>query len=394
MKSNHKPHFETIAIRTQTKQSQFREHATPLYLTSSFTFRDAKHGSNLFSGDEEGYLYSRFSNPTCDEFTDKMCLLEGAESGISTASGMSAVFVAMASLLEKGDHIIACKSIFGNTLNIITNILPKWGIEYTLVNIDDQNNWEKAVRPNSKLLFIETPSNPGLDIIDLEEINNLCKKHNLINVVDNCFATPYLQQPIKFGADLIIHSATKYLDGQGRVMGGVILGSKKLVDKTYEFLRRTGPSLSPFNAWVLSKSLETLAVRMDRHCANALELANYLENHDDVEFVQYPFLPSFKQYELAKKQMKLGGGLVSIDLKGGKSRGIKFLDSLQMTSLTANLGDTRTIATHPASTTHSKLNDQELKDAGIRKGLIRFSVGLENINDIIQDIETAIQNSK
>ncbi len=323
-----------------------------------------------------------------------MCLLEGTESGISTASGMSAVFVAMASILEKGDHIIASKSIFGNTLNIITNILPKWGIEYTLVNIADQENWEQAVRPNSKMLFIETPSNPGLDLIDLEEVNSLCKKHNLINVVDNCFATPYLQQPIKFGADLIIHSATKYLDGQGRVMGGVILGSKELVDKTYEFLRRTGPSLSPFNAWVLSKSLETLAVRMDRHCANALELANYLENHDDVDFVQYPFLPSFKQYELAKKQMKLGGGLVSIDLKGGKSRGSKFLNSLRMTSLTANLGDTRTIATHPASTTHSKLNDQELKDAGIRKGLIRFSVGLENINDIIQDIETAIQNSK
>ncbi len=393
MKSS-KPQFETIAIRTQTKQSQFREHSTPLYLTSSFTFRDAEHGSNLFSGDEEGYLYSRFSNPTCDEFTDKMCLLEGTESGISTASGMSAVFVTMASILEKGDHIIASKSIFGNTLNIITNILPKWGIEYTLVNIADQENWEQAVRPNSKMLFIETPSNPGLDLIDLEEVNSLCKKHNLINVVDNCFATPYLQQPIKFGADLIIHSATKYLDGQGRVMGGVILGSKELVDKTYEFLRRTGPSLSPFNAWVLSKSLETLAVRMDRHCANALELANYLENHDDVDFVQYPFLPSFKQYELAKKQMKLGGGLVSIDLKGGKSRGSKFLNSLRMTSLTANLGDTRTIATHPASTTHSKLNDQELKDAGIRKGLIRFSVGLENINDIIQDIETAIQNSK
>ncbi len=394
MKSKNNQHFETIAIRTQTARSQFGEHAAPLYLTSSFVFRDAQHGSAMFAGEEEGYLYSRFSNPTCDEFVKKLCLMEGAETGISTATGMAAVFVTLASLLQQGDHFIASRSLFGNSLHIITNILPKWGIEYTLVDISEQEEWKKAVKPNTRLLFIETPSNPGLDLIDLEKATDLCKSNGLLFCVDNCFATPYLQKPIEFGADIVIHSATKYLDGQGRVMGGAVLGEEKWISKAYEFLRRTGPSLSPFNAWVLSKSLETLAVRMDKHSENALKLAEYLESHEEVDVVKYPFLPAFPQYELAKKQMKQGGGLVSCDFKGGRERGMKFLDALQMISLTANLGDTRTIATHPASTTHSKLTDAELAKAGITKGLIRFSVGLEHIDDIISDIDQAINASK
>lgn len=383
-----------MAIRTQTTRSQFGEHATPLYLTSSFVFRDSQHGSAMFAGEEEGYLYSRFSNPTCDEFVDKLCLMEGAETGISTATGMAAVFVTLASLLQQGDHFIASRSLFGNSLHIITDILPKWGIEYTLVDISEQEEWRKAVKSNTRLLFIETPSNPGLDLIDLEKANNLCISNGLLFCVDNCFATPYLQKPIEFGADIVIHSATKYLDGQGRVMGGAVLGEEKWISKAYEFLRRTGPSLSPFNAWVLSKSLETLAIRMDKHSDNALKLAEYLESHDEVDFVKYPFLPAFNQYDLAKRQMKQGGGLVSCDFKGGRERGMKFLDALKMISLTANLGDTRTIATHPASTTHSKLTDAELAKTGITKGLIRFSVGLEHIDDIIRDIDLAINATK
>ncbi len=394
MKSKNNQHFETMAIRTQTTRSQFGEHATPLYLTSSFVFRDSQHGSAMFAGEEDGYLYSRFSNPTCDEFVDKLCLMEGAETGISTATGMAAVFVTLASVLQQGDHFIASRSLFGNTLHIITNILPKWGIEYTLVDISEQDEWEKVVKSNTRLLFIETPSNPGLDLINLEKANNLCKSKGLLFCVDNCFATPYLQKPIDFGADIVIHSATKYLDGQGRVMGGAVLGKENWISKAYEFLRRTGPSLSPFNAWVLSKSLETLAVRMDKHCENALKLAEFLELHEEVDFVTYPFLPAFKQFDLAKKQMKQGGGLVSCDFKGGRDRGMKLLDALQMISLTANLGDTRTIATHPSSTTHSKLTDAELEKVGITKGLIRFSVGLEHIDDIIRDIDLAINASK
>ncbi len=394
MSSKTKYRFETQAVRTQSTQTGFREHSTPLYLTSSFTFETAEQGRDIFSGDEDGYLYSRFSNPTCDEFVDKMSVLEGAESGIATATGMAAIFVTFAALLEKGDHLIASKAIFGNSINIIQKILPKWGIEHTLVDIKKQETWEQAVQPNTKMLFYETPANPALDIVDMEQASELCKTHKIIHCVDNCFSTPYLQQPIKFGADLVIHSATKFIDGQGRVMGGAILGKSGLVEKTYEFLRRTGPSLSPFNAWVLSKSLETLAVRMDKHCDNAIQLAKHLENHSEISFVTYPFLDNFYQVDLAKKQMKSGGGIVSFDLSGGASRGSKFLNSLQMSSLTANLGDTRTIATHPASTTHSKITELERLEVGITPGLVRISAGLEHINDIIEDIEEAIHLSK
>ena len=321
-------------------------------------------------------------------------MLEGAEAAFATASGMAAVYASFAALLEKGDHILSCRSIFGSTHTVLTKFLPKFGIETTYVDVDKPETWEAAIQPNTKMVYIETPSNPGLDIIDLEWLGKLTKKHGLILNVDNCFATPYLQQPIHFGADLVVHSATKYIDGQGRVVGGIVTGREDLIKDIATFCRSTGPAISPFNAWVLSKSLETLSLRMDKHCSNALKLATCLESHPDIESVKYPFLLSHPQFDIAKKQMKQGGGLVSFIIKGGLERGKRFLDELQMSSLTANLGDTRTIITHPASTTHAKLTEEERVAVGIQPGLIRVSVGIENIIDIIKDIEDALTNSK
>ena len=386
--------FETLAIRAQAERSQNREHSVPLYLTSSFVFDSAEQAAAIFGGEETGYQYSRFNNPNTDEFIEKLCLLEGTEAGTATATGMAAVNVALTSLLKSGDHVLASSAIFGNSLHIIKSILPNFGIEYTLVDVDDNNAWEAAVRPNTRLIFVETPSNPTLKIADLDFLSRLCKTNDIIFIVDNCFATPYLQQPVKFGADLVLHSATKYIDGQGRVLGGAILGKKEYVDLCYDYVRRTGASLSPFNAWVLSKSLETLALRMDRHCANAEKLCQYLENHEDIAAVVYPHAQSHPQYELAKKQMRFGGGLVGCELKGDEKRGARFLNALRLHSLTANLGDSRSIATHPASTTHSKLSSEEQLAVGITPGFIRFSVGLENIDDIINDIDQAIKQSK
>lgn len=382
--------FETLAIRTQSERSQFNEHSTPLHLTSSFVFDDAEQMRAMFSDEVEGNIYSRFSNPNTTELIDKICALEGAEAGWATATGMAAVFTTFGALLKQGDHVLACRSIFGSSHTILTKILPKWGITFTYVDIDDTESWAAAVQENTKLVFVETPTNPGVDILDLEWLGGFAKEQNLLYVVDNCFATPYLQQPIKYGADLIIHSATKYLDGQGRVLGGLIAGKQNLIDEVQGFARHSGPALSPFNAWVISKSLETLAVRMDRHSENALKLATWLENHPQVDLVKYPFLPSHPKYDVAKKQMKAGGGIVTFIVKGGVERGRQFLDKLQMVSITANLGDTRTIATHPASTTHSKLSEEERQEVGILPGLIRVSVGLESIEDIIDDIEQGL----
>ena len=381
--------FETRAIRTQIAQSQHREHSAPLFLTSSFTFDDAEMGAALFAGEQQGNLYSRFSNPNTDEFARKLATLEGAEAGVVTASGMNAVFTTFAALLQAGDHIIAARAIFGNSTYILNEILPKWGITCTFVDARNPEEWEAAVQPNSKLVFFETPTNPTLDLIDLEFVGALCKKHNLIYTVDNCFATPYLQRPSEFGADLIIHSATKWIDGQGRVLGGAIVGKSAYVDACYGFIRRTGPSMSPFNAWVLSKSLETLAVRMDRHCSNALAFAQALEAHPDVERVIYPGLPSHPQYTLAKAQMDAGGGMVSVVVKGGIERGRTILNGLKIFSLTANLGDARSIATHPASTTHSKTAKEVREAVGITDGLLRFSIGLETVADLIEDFNQA-----
>jgi O-succinylhomoserine sulfhydrylase len=383
--------FETLAIRTQSERSQFNEHSTPLHLTSSFVFDDAEQMRAMFSDEVEGNIYSRFSNPNTTELIEKICALEGAESGWATATGMAAVFTTFGALLSQGDHVLACRSIFGSSHTILTKILPKWGITFTYVDINDTENWQASIQENTKLVFVETPTNPGVDILDLEWLGQFAKKNNLLYIVDNCFATPYLQQPIKYGADLVIHSATKYLDGQGRVLGGLIAGKQELIDEVQGFARHSGPALSPFNAWVISKSLETLAIRMDRHSENAIQLAEWLEKHSNVESVKYPFLPSHPKHEVAKRQMKAGGGIVTFNIKGGLEKGRVFLDKLKMVSITANLGDSRTIATHPASTTHSKLSEEERNEVGITPGLIRVSVGLESIEDIINDIEQAIR---
>jgi O-succinylhomoserine sulfhydrylase len=386
--------FETDAIRAQHERSEFREHSVPLYITSSFVFDDAEQARAMFADEIPGNIYSRYSNPNTNEFIDKLCLMEGTEDGIATASGMAAMYVSMAALLKSGDHVLACRSVFGSTHQILNTIFPRFGITYSYADINDPAAWESKIQPNTKMIFVETPSNPALDLIDLEWLGKLAAKHKVILNVDNCFATPYLQTPTKWGAHLVTHSATKFMDGQGRVIGGAVLGTKELIKEIRFFARHTGPSMSPFNAWILSKSLETLAIRMDKHCQNALELAKYLEGHAEVSQVKYPFLPSHPNYELAKKQMRLGGGIVTFEIKGGIDQGRKFLNSLKMISHTPNLGDTRTIAIHPASTTHSKLSDEERAAVGITPGLIRIAVGLETISDIIADVEQAIKASK
>jgi O-succinylhomoserine sulfhydrylase len=392
---NDSNHFETDAIRAQQQRSENREHSVPLYLTSSFVFEDAEQARALFADEIPGNIYTRFSNPNNTELINKLCLLEGTEDGIATASGMAAMYISMASLLKSGDHILASRSVFGSTHQILNVIFPRFGISHTYADItESKENWEKKIQANTKMIFVETPSNPALDLIDLEWLGQLAKRKNIILNVDNCFATPYLQNPAKFGAHLVTHSATKFIDGQGRVIAGAVLGTKELIKDVRFFARHTGPSLSPFNAWILSKSLETLAVRMERHCGNALEMAKYLEQQKEVQLVKYPFLPSHPQHELAKKQMKLGGGVVTFEIKGGIERGRKFLNALKMISHSANLGDTRSIATHPASTTHSKLSEAERAAVGITPGLIRISVGLETIADIIADVDQAIEASK
>jgi len=382
-------------IRSQTPRSQNREHAVPLYLTSSFIFDDAEQGRAIFAGEEEGNVYSRYSNPNTNEFIQKVCELEGAEAGLAFSSGMAAVFASFAALLKNGDHIVACRSIFGSTHQLFTQLFPRWGITTTYVDASVPEQWEKAIQPNTKMIFLETPSNPGLELVDLAWLGAFKAKfpHIILNV-DNCFATPYLQKPIQYGFDLVSHSATKYMDGQGRVLGGIVVGKQELMDEIMFFIRHTGPAMSPFNAWVISKSLETLALRMDRHCSNALSVAKMLEEHDDIEVVRYPFLPSHPQYELAKRQMKAGGGIVTFVVKGGGERAKRFLDQLKMILFTSNLGDSRSIATHPASTTHSKLTDEERERIGIFPGTIRISVGLEDIDDILEDLNQALVNSR
>jgi O-succinylhomoserine sulfhydrylase len=389
-----KKKFETIAVRTRTKRTPEREHSSPLYLTSSFTFDNAEQMRAVFADELEGNIYSRFSNPNVKEFEEKMALLEGTEAAYATATGMAAVFASFMTFLKTGDHILSARAIFGSTHAMLTKYLPKWGIEHSYFDGDKPREIEKLIRKNTKMLFIESPSNPGLEVFDLEVLGKLAKKHNLIYNVDNCFATPYLQQPVKYGADLITHSATKFIDGQGRVLGGVVCGKKELIKEIYLFCRNTGPALSPFNAWILSKSLETLAVRMDRHCENAMTLAKYFSSNKEIEKVNYPFLSSHDQYKTAKKQMQAGGGVVTFVVKGGYERAKKFMNCLELLSLSANLGDTRSIATHPASSTHAKLSEEERKAVGITPGLIRISVGLENMHDIIEDVENALKNSK
>ncbi len=384
------PHFETLAIRTQAPITPEREHSVPLFLTSSFRFDDAEHARALFAEEVTGNVYSRYANPNTDEFVQKLCRLEGGTDGLATASGMAAVFTALAAQVSAGDHIVASRAVFGSTHQILTRLLPKWGVTCTYVDATDTAGWERAIGPTTRLLFVETPSNPGLELIDLAWLGALAKAHGVALLVDNCFATPYLQRPLALGATAVIHSATKYMDGQGRVLGGAIVGDADFMSACRFFARHTGPAMSAFNAWILSKSLETLAVRMDRHCQSALTVAAHFEGHQGVAAVRYPFLPSHPQYALARQQMSQGGGIVALEVQGGLETGRRFLDAVRLCSHSPNLGDTRTIVTHPASTTHSKLTPAERQAVGISDGLIRVSVGLEHVQDVIADLEQAL----
>jgi O-succinylhomoserine sulfhydrylase len=387
-------HPETLAIRSQTQRTGEKEHSTPLFLTSSFVYDSAEDMAAAFADDSlDVNIYTRFSNPTVDEFIAKVAALEGAEDGIATGTGMAAIFSTFMTFLSKGDHIISASAVFGSTHTLLTKYLPKWGISFDYFNMSDPSKIASLIKPETKMLYLETPSNPGLDIVDLTYVADLCRQNNILFVVDNCFATPAIQQPIRFGADLVLHSATKFIDGQGRVLGGVVVGRKELIQPLYLFVRNTGPSLSPFNAWVLSKSLETLYLRMEKHSSNALALAVELEKNPGVNWVKYPFLPSHPHYEIAKKQMSSGGGVLTFELKGGIEAGRKFLNNLKVLSMTNNLGDSRSIASHPASTTHSKLTEAERNEVGITPGLIRISVGLEHVDDILGDITQAIANA-
>lgn len=387
-------HPETRAIRTQTERTGEKEHSTPLFLTSSFVYDSAEDMAEAFANDSpEVNIYSRFSNPSVDEFIDKICLLEGAEAGVATATGMASVFSTFMTFLSQGDHILSASAVFGSTHSILTKYLPKWGVRHTYFDMNRPETVEGLIQPATRMLYVETPSNPGLDIVDLSHLSEVCKRHGILLVVDNCFATPAVQRPIPLGADLVIHSATKFIDGQGRVLGGVVVGRKELIHPLYLFIRNTGPSMSPFNAWVLSKSLETLHIRMERHADNALRIARALQGHPAVARVKYPFLPDHPQHDIAMRQMSNGGGIVTFELKGGLAAGVGFLNGLRMLSMTNNLGDSRSIASHPASTTHSKLSEEERRAVGITPGLIRISVGLEHPDDILADIMQALPAS-
>ena len=379
--------FETLAIRTQIERTQYLEHSVPLYLSSSFVFEDAEDMRASFTEEKDRNIYSRFSNPNTTEFVEKICKMEGAEAGYAFSTGMAAVYSTFSALLSAGDHIVSAGSVFGSTHALFTTYFPKWNIETSYFDINKPETIESFIKPNTKILYAESPTNPAVDIIDLQLLGDIAKKHNLILIIDNCFATPYIQNPIQFGAHLVVHSATKLIDGQGRVLGGVTVGSEDLIRKIYLFARNTGPAMSPFNAWILSKSLETLAVRVEKHCENAFNVAEFLEKHANVNSVKYPFLKSHPQYEIAKKQMRLGGNIVAFEIKGGIEAGRAFLDKIKVCSLSANLGDTRTIVTHPASTTHSKLSVEERLAVSITDGLVRVSVGLETVKDIIADLE-------
>ena len=382
---------ETEAIRTQIPRTEFQEHSAPLYLTSSFVFEDAEDMRASFAEEKERNIYSRYSNPNTSEWIEKVCNMEGAEDGFAFASGMAAVFSTFAALLESGDHIVSSRSVFGSTHTLFTQFFPRWNIQHSYFQPDRLEDIPALIGPNTKMLYAETPTNPGVDVLDLEALGKIAREYGLLLVIDNCFATPYLQQPIRFGADLVIHSGTKLMDGQGRVLAGITVGSHELIDKIYRFSRITGPALSPFNAWLLSKSMETLAVRVDRQCENALKVAEFLSQQAAVNWVKYPFLKSHPRYDLAVKQMKAGGCVVAFEVAGGVEGGRRFFDQIQLLSLSANLGDSRSIVTHPASTTHSKLSPEQRRASGITDGMVRISVGLEHPTDIIADLEQALK---
>ena len=382
---------ETLAVHAGTVRSQFGEHSEAMFLTSSFVFDNAAQAAARFIGEQPGNIYARFTNPTVTMFEERLAALEGAEQCVATASGMSAILACVMGLLKAGDHIVASRSIFGATINLFNNIIKKFGVETTFVSATDVAEWKAAVRPNTKLFFLETPSNPLTEISDITAIAAVAKQCGGLLAVDNCFCTPILQQPFALGADIVIHSATKYIDGQGRVLGGAVLGSKKNMEGVYQFLRTAGPTMSAFNAWVFLKGLETLKIRMDAHCANALLLAQWLEKQPNVARVFYPGLPSHPQHKLAMKQQKTGGGIVSFEVKGGKDVAWRVIDNTKLLSITANLGDTKTTITHPASTTHARITPEARAAAGITDGLVRIAVGLEAVVDIQNDLTRGLK---
>ena len=386
-----KKQFETEAIRGQMERSQYLEHSAPIYMTSSFVFEDSEDMRASFAEEKDRNIYSRYSNPNTSEFIHKVASMEGVNDGVAFASGMSAIYTTFAALLASGDHILSCRAVFGSTHTLYTQFFPKWNIEHSYFDPGDFETLEKSLKPNTKILYIESPTNPGVTVLDLERLGNFANKNNLLFIVDNCFATPYIQQPVKLGAHLVIHSSTKLMDGQGRVLGGITVGSHDLIDRIYRFARITGTALSPFNAWVLSKSLETLAIRVEAHSNNALFLAEKLEQHPNINWVRYPFLKSHPQYEIAKKQMKLGGSIIAFEIKGGVAAGKRFIDNIKLCSISANLGDTRSIITHPASSTHAKLSSEERLAVEITDGMIRLSVGLEHTDDVWDDLVQALE---
>ena len=381
---------ETLAVRAGMDRTHHREHSEAMYLTSSFVFENAAQAAVMFSGEEDGNVYARFTNPSVSLFEERLAALEGAEDCIATASGMAAITAMIMANLSSGDHIVASKSLFGSSIQLLGNILPRFGIETTFVSLADPAAWAAAMRPNTRLLFCETPSNPLTEIGDIAALSVIAKKHNVLLAVDNCFCTPVLQKPMSLGADIVVHSATKYLDGQGRVLGGAVCANKAIIEKIFVFLRTTGPTLSAFNAWILGKGLETLGIRMRAQSQAALELARWLEAHPGVERVYYPGLPSHPQHELAMRQQTTGGAIVSFEVKGGKDAAWRVIDSCQLLSITANLGDTRTTLTHPASTTHGRITPEARAAAGIKDNLLRMAVGLESVDDIRNDLSRGL----
>lgn len=377
---------ETQGVRAGSGQTEFGENSEAIFLTSSFVFKNAAQAAARFSGQEPGNIYSRFTNPTVTMFQEKLAALEGAEYCVATSSGMSAILACVMGLCSAGDHVVASRSIFGTSVQLFSNILARWGLKTTFVSLADASAWEAAVQPNTKLFFVETPSNPLTEVCDIALLADIAHKHNVLLAVDNCFCTPALQKPLELGADIIIHSATKYIDGQGRCLGGAVLGRKDVLEPVFGFLRTAGPSMSAFNAWVFLKGLETLFVRMEAHSRNALELATWLEQQPAVARVYYPGLPSHPQYALALKQQKSGGAIVSFDVKGGQEAAWKLIDSTSMVSITANLGDAKTTITHPATTTHCRISPEARAAAGIGDGLVRIAVGLEHIEDLKRDL--------
>jgi O-succinylhomoserine sulfhydrylase len=381
---------QTLAVRGGTKRSEFGETSEAIYATSGYVYEYAEQAEDAFKDRVDRFIYSRFSNPTVDMFQDRMALMEGAAVGKATATGMAAVFASMASIVQAGDHVVGSRALFGSCLYILTEILPKWGVETTIVDGTDLNQWEDALKRPTKCVFVETPSNPGLDIVDIKAVSALAHKAGAKVIVDNVFATPLLQKPLELGADIVVYSATKHIDGQGRCLGGMVLGDADYCENTLKpFLRHTGPSLSPFNAWVMLKGLETLDLRIRRHCENARQIADYLETRSDLVKVRYPGLPSHPQHELAAAQMTDFGSLVTFSVEGGKERCFRFMNALKLIDISNNLGDSKSLMTHPATTTHQRLSVEDRESLGLDDGMVRLSIGLEDPADVQDDLDQA-----